>query len=243
MKYTGAIILLLTFALVFNPNPVKAQDEDYKEILFMIIDGDLEKAVSKTEKYMNRSKTKRDPVPYIYSSMAYYEISKRDEMAEDYPRAYRDAIKNAYKARRYDRENEYFPNHMDYINELKGSVMKEARFHFESENWRKSTTYAKYVLRIDPGDLSALLLKGVAEVRGRNSYQAERTFEEAEEALKEFSVDDVSIHGKDGYLYAVAEYADLMKEEGKKQQAEPYVNAIAGLFDEDPEYEALKNSF
>lgn len=243
MKYTIALIFTLVGALALNLNTAQAQDDDYKEILFMIIDGDLEKAVSKTEKYMNKSKTRRDPVPYIYSSMAYYEISKRDEMAEDYPRAYREAIKNAYKARRYDRENEYFPNHMDYMNELKGSIMKEARFHFESENYRKSTTYAKYILRIDPGDLSALLLKGVAEVRGRNAYQAERTFEEAKEALENFSVDDVSIHGKDGYLYAVEQYAELMKEEGSKQQAEPYVDAIAGLFEDDPQYEMLKETF
>lgn len=243
MKYTTALIFTLVGALAINLNTAQAQDDDYKEILFMVIDGDLEKAVSKSEKYMNKSKTKRDPVPYIYSSMAYYEISKRDEMAEDYPRAYREAIKNAYKARRYDRENEYFPNHMDYMNELKGSIMKEARFHFESENYRKSTTYAKYVLRIDPGDLSALLLKGVAEVRGRNAYQAERTFEEAKEALKNFSVDNVSIHGKDGYLYAVEQYAELMKEEGSKQQAEPYVDAIAGLFEDDPQYEMLKETF
>jgi hypothetical protein len=217
--------------------------DDFKEILFMVIDGDYEKAVSKSEKYMDKDATRRDPRPYIYASMAYFEISRQEEMAEDYPRAFREAIKYGYKARRYDKENEYMPEFDRYLSELKAEVMQEARYQYETENWRKSVTYAKYVNRIDPKDISALLLKGSAEMRGRNAYQAETTFAEAKELLPEFSPGDVSSEGKPAYLYAVIEYAKLMEEEGKKSEAMPYLEAMEPLLGDDPEFSRFMNSY
>ncbi len=244
MKINYLIIILTAFIFFGKSSGIHAQDEDpYKDILFMIIDGDYEKAVSKAEKYNERDKTKREPVPYIYASMAYFEMSKKEEFQEDYPRAFRDAIKKAYKAKRYDKENEYMPQHSNYINELKAEVMREARFQYQSEKWRKSITYSKYVNRIDPDDISALLLKGVAEVKGRNTYQAKTTFEEAEEALKSFNASDISLEGKDSYLYAILEYAKLMEEEGTKEKAQPYLDAVAGLFEGDAEFQNFAEGY
>ncbi len=230
---TGLLILsvfTLTVARGF------AQEDPYKDILFMIIDGDYEKAFSKADKITERDKTDREPIPYIYASMALFEMSKMEKYQEDYPRAFRDAIKYAYKAKRYDEENA-LAEHQNYINELKAEVMQEARFQFESENWRKSITYSKYVNRIDPDDISAMLLKGVAEVRGRNAYQAKTTFEEADTALKSFSESVISIEGKPAYRYAIIAYAELRKEEGKKEKAMPFLDAVASTFEEDPEFE------
>jgi tetratricopeptide (TPR) repeat protein len=236
-------VLLAAVFLISLGDAVQAQEDEYKDLLFLIIDGEYEKAATKAERITDRDKTRREVVPHIYASMAYYEMSKREEFQEDYPRAFREAIKFAYKAKRYDDENEYMPDHAQYLNELKAEVMKEARFHFEAEDYRKSTTYSKYTNRIDPNDLSALLLKGVAEVRGRNAYQAERTFEEADEALKEFSVSDVSLEMKEAYLYSVMEFAKLMKEEGKKAEAQPYLDAVAPLFEENPQFEDYYASY
>lgn len=233
LTYLLAFIFTLGYALNLS-----AQDEDpYKDLLFLVIDGEYEKAVSKAERYNEKDKTRREPVPYIYASMAYFEMSKKEEFQEDYPRAFRDAIKKAYKAKRYDKENEYMPQHTNYINELKAEIMREAQFQFQSEKWRKSITYSKYVNRIDPNDISAMLLKGVAEVKGRNTYQAKTTFEEADTTLKNFNASDVSLEGKDAYLYAVLEYAKLMEEQGTKAKAQPYLDAMSGLFEDDVEFQ------
>jgi len=217
--------------------------DDFKEILFLVIDGDYEKAVNKAEKYMDKDATRRDPRPYVYGSMAYFEISRNEELAEEYPRAFREAIKYGYKARRYDKENKYMPEFDRYVTELKAEVMQEARYQYETENWRKSVTYAKYVNRIDPKDLSALLLKGSAEFRGRNAYQAEKTFEEAKVLLEEFSASDVAIESKSAYRYAVLEYAKLMEEEGQKASARPYLEAMTPMLEDDPEFSRFINSY
>lgn len=244
MKIRITTFVLLTVTLMFHSFNATAQEEDpYKDILFMIIDGDYEKAASKAEKITDKDKTHREPVPYIYASMAYFEMSKDDKYDKDYPRAFRDAIKNAYKAARYDKDNEYMPQHAQYISELKAAIMREARFEFEQQSWRKSITNSKYVTRIDPTDISAILLKGVAEERGRNSYQAKATFEEADTTLKHFSASDISIDAKPAYLYSILKFAELMKEEGTKDRAQPYLDAVADLYGEDPEFKNVYENY
>lgn len=240
IKYTFLILSLL----VLTGSVLNAQDEDpYKDLLFLVIDGDYEKAVKEAEKITDREKTHREPVPYIYGSMAYYEMSKDDKYAEDYPRAFRDAIKFAYKAARYDRENQYMPEHSQYINELIAAIMREARFQFGQDNWRKGVSYAKYVLRIQPQDISALLLKGVGEYRGRNTYQAEKTFEIADTTLKHFSASDISLDAKPAYLYSILQYAKLMDENGTKNRARPYLDAVATIYEDDAQFQEVYEGY
>lgn len=237
------IFILSAFLIFGNTFQVSAQEDPYKDILFMIIDGEYEKAVSRAEKITKNDKTKREPVPYIYASMAYFEMSKKEEFQEDYPRAFRDAISNAYKARRYDKENVYMPEHARYINELKAEVMRESIFYYQSSEWRKSVTYANYVTRIDPEDISALLLKGSAEMRGRNAHQAKTTFEAATEALSNFSESDVTLDSRSAYLFAILEYAKLMAEEGSRSNAQPFLDAVAGVFVDDAEFQNFAQGY
>ncbi|HLW31574.1 MAG TPA: hypothetical protein VKX40_04880, partial [Aequorivita sp.] len=140
-------------------------------------------------------------------------------------------------------DDEYFPAHANYINELKAEIMREAIFLFQSEEWRKSTTYAKYVTRVDPKDVSALLLTGIAEVKGRNLHQAKTTFENADEALKEFSDSDIAFESRNAYLFVVLEYAKLMAEDGTKANAQPYLDAIASVYEDDAEFQNFYESY
>ena len=239
------VLLIGSFLFPLWGQNIQAQPEEdpYKDILFMIIDRDYEKAISRAERFQNRDDTRRDPRPYIYASMAYYEISKDETKQEDYPRAFREAIKNAYKASRYDKDNAYMPEHARYINELKADIMREARYEFEQGSWRKAITNAKYVIRIDEKDLSAMLLQGVAEVKSRNEYQARTTFQTADEVLKEFSPSDISMDAKEAYRYAFLQFADLMAEEGTKDRARPYLDAVSELYADDAEFSRVYNSY
>lgn len=237
MKSTLTYLLGAWLVLALTGADAKAQDPDnYGPILFMIIDKDLEKALNKAEKYTNRNKTKRHPEPYILASMAYYEISKDESMREDYPRAFRNAIKNAYKGARYDKENEYLPEYSQYITELKVEIMKEARFYYDEGTWRKSVSYAKYVTRIDPDDLGALLLKGVGEIKSRNEFQAEKTLEEAAEIAKSSSPSSFNSELLPFLRFGIMEYAEIMKERGEKDKAKPVLALGEQTFEEDTEF-------
>jgi hypothetical protein len=242
IKTIYALFLSVILFLVSSAE-VNAQDEAYDDLLFLVIDGKYEKALSKAERYMNKKSSKRHPEPYIYASMAYNEISQDEKLSEDYPRAFRDAIKNGYKAARYDREGTYLEEHKMYFDELIASIMTEARYYYETENWRRAATYAKYALRIDEDDLSALMLKSVAEFNGRNKYQAEKTMSEAEEALGNFDPDDVELSAQEHYLYALIEYANLMKKQEMKSEAEAFISAMAPVFADEPQFEKFYETY
>jgi hypothetical protein len=238
-----SIITLTVFFALMGASPLVAQSDDYKDLLFLIIDGDLEKAISKAERYTEKESTRRHPEPYVYLSMAYNEISKREEMSEDYPRAFRDAIKNASKFARYDKENEYVAAHENYLSELKSEIMREARYYYDTQNWRRSITYSKYVNRIDPTHLAAMLLKGTAEIKSRNEYQAKTTFEEADAVLANFSPGNLRSDEEAHLRYSIMQFAELMKERGEKQRAQPYVDKGEELFGDDNEFSKFTASY
>ncbi len=241
-KFLSLLIIMLLRAS-FNPQ-AKAQDPDkYQPILFLIIDAEYEKALSKAEKFTNRDKTKRHPEPYFLLSMAYYEISKDESMKEDFPRAFREAIKYAYKGARYDKEDEYVGNYEDYLTELKVDLMRESRFFYDEGSWRKSVTNAKYVTRIDPEDLSALLLKGAAEMRSRNAYQAEKTFEEAVKLAETTTASSISSAQKPFLRFGIMEYAKIAKENGEREKAQPLIALGEETFEEDAEFQNFIASF
>ena len=84
------VITILSFA--FLALSAVAQG-DYNDLLELLVDEEYEKLLYKAEKYTLSDKTKKDALPYVYMSMAYYEISKRDEFAEKYPKAFKESLK------------------------------------------------------------------------------------------------------------------------------------------------------
>jgi tetratricopeptide (TPR) repeat protein len=233
-----AYIFLSIFVSSLFAGTAMSQDaEKYDPILFMIIDREYEKAISKLERFQKKDKTRRDPEPYLLMSMAYYEISKDESLREEYPRAFRDAIKFAYKGARYDKEGEYVEKHSAYVSELKIEIMKEARFYYDEGSWRKSVTNAKYVTRIDPNDLAALLLKGSGEMRGRNEFQGKMTFEEAIELAEKSSPSDFKSEQLPFLLFSLMEASQILKENGEKSKANALLALGEKTFEEDTEFQ------
>ncbi len=242
------LILALSLAFQINTGDAFAQSQDknqdkYDAILFMVIDKDFEKALSKAEKYTKRKASRKDPEPYLLMSMAYYEISKDESMREEFPRAFRDAVKYAYKGARYDKENEVIGKYDKYLTELKVELMREARFYYDEGSWRKSVTNAKYVTRIDSEDLPATLLKGLAEMKSRNEYQAKMTFEEAEKMAKQLSPGSFKSEMLPFLRFGIMEYATMMKENGEKDKAEPMLALGQRTFEDDQEFQNFVSRF
>lgn len=233
---------VLIFSLLLISGSLFAQNEEkMKEILFMVVDGDYEKAIKKSEKFTENKDTRREPLPYLYSAMAYYEMSKSEEFQEDYPRAFRDAIKNAYKFRRYDESNTYAPQHQSFLSDLKRDVMREAMFYYSEGDYRRSSTYSKYLTRIDPYDVTGFIMKGLGEAKSRNEYQAVKTFEEAGAMLDNLST-DLTLDEKESLKTALQEYVTYAKEEGKTDLAEKYLDAVQPIFDNSEDIEQMRNS-
>ena len=90
----------LAFGLIAQPS-----DKKVAKIAFEMVDGEYEDAAYKAEKLLDDSEYRKNGWAYYYLAQAYYEIAKRPEFAEEYPKALKDALKATYKLSKYRDED------------------------------------------------------------------------------------------------------------------------------------------
>ena len=239
IKYSLAILLFLTG---FNQVSFAQPDDEYNDLLFLYVDGKYEKCIDKAMNYIEDDDTRRDPMPYIYVSQAYYEMSKLQEYDEDYPRAFRDAIKFAVKYRKKDKTGDYLEENSEYIDNLKIQTFEMADNYYQTGKYTKAKTYFKYLTGMDPTDWGSWLLRGVTETRLNMRSEAELSLSKGIEGVRNIDEGtfDEYLEGekmllKTGIIY----YADYMKEIGKVPEALDLVKEGNTYFDGDNEYKIM----
>ncbi len=91
--------LLIAFCLLCNLSSFAQDDKKIDEIVFLYVDGKYDKLVYKAQSVMQSDKHKNHPLPYIYASMSYYEMSKQPgkfsvgEKDSEFPQPLKDAQK------------------------------------------------------------------------------------------------------------------------------------------------------
>ncbi|MCB0760881.1 MAG: hypothetical protein KDC12_05110 [Flavobacteriales bacterium] len=176
------VITILSFA--FLALSAVAQG-DYNDLLELLVDEEYEKLLYKAEKYTLSDKTKKDALPYVYMSMAYYEISKRDEFAEKYPKAFKESLKYAAKFRSKDKEDMYYAEYTEFMDQLREGALQEAFPAMDQEKYTGAKLYYKYLVKLDENDPGAWLLQGFTEYMLRSKKEAENSFAEAERIIDE----------------------------------------------------------
>ena len=86
--------LLVIMALAYTLSGV-SQKGVYEDLLVMYVDEKYEKCLGKAESYTLKESTRKDPLPYLYMSMCFFEMSKLEKFDEDYPKAFRSSLKYA----------------------------------------------------------------------------------------------------------------------------------------------------
>ncbi|CAG5082884.1 hypothetical protein [Parvicella tangerina] len=182
---------LLFIIAIFAALPMQSQTaNDYMDLLVLYVDGDYEKCLKKAEKYMDKDETKRDPLPYLYTSMTYYEISRDHKYVEDYPKAYRECLKYLTKYRRKDKEYLFEKDAKDFIEKIKFEVAEQIE-NYElggtEKDYRKSKSLLKKLKRIDPDDVGVQLMLGVHYVYANDKSSGK---DEIKEALAKLDEED-----------------------------------------------------
>lgn len=231
------LVLTLSAVLYLFSHSGFAQD-DYEDLLNLYIDEKYEKLASKAYSYTQNDNHKRNPIPYIYCSMGYYEMSKDIEYKEAYPRAQQSALKYAAKFRKKDKNLEYFDDHLDYLSELRETVIEDAENMLDSEKTiKKSHKIYKYLTQIDPNDGSAWLMRAYCEVKLRMVTEADKSFKAAMPAIDNIKkLDDLEQEQQYLLKYGVILYTDYLIEQGMKDSAKITIDLTYKLFENDEEY-------
>lgn len=122
---------------------------------------------------------KREPLLYLYWSMANYEIAKAGTYEEDYPKAYKDAIKYGIKFARKDKEKEFLKEGGEHLKLLQDEVLASAEDFLAEGNLKKARSQFKVLTKFDKFNFHAWFMKSYLELELKLTNDARVTFETA----------------------------------------------------------------
>jgi tetratricopeptide (TPR) repeat protein len=175
--------LILAFIAV---STASAQTEnDYKDLLTLFVTEKYEKCLYKAEGYTLDEKTKKDPLPYMFMSRCFYEMSKLDEFKEKYPNAFKDAMKYISKYGSKDKEKKYLSEYEDYIGQIRAAAIAQAETMMDTQKYSKAKQLYDQLLDIDPNDAGAQLMMGVVQGLMKAKKESETALAKAKSILSE----------------------------------------------------------
>ena len=233
---------LLLFIFLIGSLKSFAQNE-YPDLLAMFVDEKYEKCLYKAEKYTFNEKTKKDPLPYLFMSRCYFEMSKEDEFKEKYPRAAKDCFKYASKYISKDKERKFYAEHEDYFTELRNKAIAEAELSMDNKKYSQSKTYYDYLADWDPNDAGAWIMMGISFELAKQKKEADNAFKIAQTLLTDRTC-SVEIKGqKDLLKNAIIAYAEKLYTEGNSAQAKVWLYLGKEWFMDDKEYQVTYSQY
>lgn len=219
--------------------PMANAQEEYDDLLILYVDGEYEKLIKKSEKYTENSDTRRDPRPYLYLAKAYYGMSKDEKYAEEYPKAFRDALKYASRYSRKDEDRLYWGVNAEFINELRAEAMREGDLYVSSDDRRglsKAARIYRYLVDIDPTDPGASMMYAAILYKINRRGEADLLVRETAPTLPNVDVGRMSEDQKEMLKFGVIHYARYLKEEGMLDSARTTMDIVTPYFPEDNEF-------
>ena len=165
--------------------PILIEQDDLDELLTWIVDEKYEKVLFKAIRYIEDDEQKKHPAPYLYMSMAYFGIHTSDdsELRETYEvekmKALKNACKYASKFVKKDKEIEFVPQELDYLDKLRRETMDAASNEWDNEKYSKAKSYYKYLSDIDAEDPGAKMMYGTCVLLMGDRRQAVELWEES----------------------------------------------------------------
>ena len=185
---------------------------DYENCLFKAID------------YTYSDKTKKEPEPYLYIAMCYYELSLSEEpyIQEDYPKALKDAIKYLVKFKKKDKTKEMYNQNLDNINKIIDTYYEEANEFYKLESYKKAAYNYGQLANLEDSNYDLLFIQGVCYALVNNNNGIMKSFRvsipEMHKLLAENSI-KVNSKIKSQFLDAFIKYADYLIENDETDSA------------------------
>ncbi|MEM7163120.1 MAG: tetratricopeptide repeat protein [Bacteroidota bacterium] len=240
MKLRLVLALLycgMTFA-GFAQKDDEAEEPDYTKLWNLFIDEKYEQLLMKSEAITQNDKRRKEPMPYMFMSMACYEMSKNEEFDEDYPKAFKDAMKNAAKYRKKDKSYKYESEFEEHLMNLRSDAMEVGENFIEEEKYSKAKTYYKYLTQMDPNCQASWLMYGFClakmndiggakEAMKRVSFRSESDFDELS--------NEQVIMAK----YALISYSEHLYQTGMRDSAQVTIDLGKEFYMDDKEYQLV----
>lgn len=190
MKKT--LVALLFGILLLNPLSKAFAQEEYEDLLILLVDEDYAKCFDKSLKYTEKDDSKNDPLPYLYAAQALYAMSQDHKYVEEFPNAYKDALSFIGKYRKNDKAYSYRSDAEPFIEELKKVILEEVDNYLleaDEKSYKKALGLIKKVTKMDPDCGGSMLLRGQLEILTKNKTEGKKMVVEGFAMLDKIGTD------------------------------------------------------
>ncbi|MBL4577510.1 MAG: hypothetical protein JKX74_03500 [Flavobacteriales bacterium] len=156
------------FLLTIHIAPGQVAGGKYDNLFKPYEKGWYEDCLYKAEAMTQKDKYKKDPEPYLYMAMCFYELVRIPELAEFYRSALRYSFKQAAKVRKLDKDGSVYQANTDFYQKLTLWGLEQADVDIDDERYRRAATKYGYILKLDPENRNIRYTKGVHDILARN---------------------------------------------------------------------------
>lgn len=173
------LIGLVSFLFSMKINAQKG-DKKIDELVFLYVDEKYDKVVAKALALVENEAYKKHPLPLIYASMGYYQISRKPDKFEQGKGAeFENSLKNSQKymysfIKKDAKANEYYNDYKEYYDLLADTSNKLGQHYFLMEDYRKGAGAYKNAVKAFPNDPVFLLWEGICEVKSKNFAEGDK---------------------------------------------------------------------
>lgn len=229
------LLVLLCFLGLYSLQSFAQTDNDYEDLLTLFVDEKYEKCLYKAEGYTLNEKTKKDPLPYLFVSRCYFQISKMDEFKAKYPDPFKDAMKYISKYAAKDKERKYAEDYEEFLSELRKEAIAQAETQLDAAKYTKAKTLYDQIADMDPNDAGAQIMLNITFSFMKAKKDAELALGKAETILTEKKASMLP-EQKDLLKNSLMKFAVLLSDQGDRTEAIQWLELGMEYFKEDPEY-------
>lgn len=230
-KFIAAAFLAIAF--VFTAN---AQAGDYRDLLTLFVDEKFDKVVEKATRYTEGEKTKKDALPYLFISMSYFEMSKRDKWKTKVPDAFKLSLKSIKSYAKYDPQREFASEYEDFFAELRTALIADGELMLDQQKFTKAKTDYQYLLNLEANDAGAQIYLGITLVAMKSKKEADMAFAAAKKMLTEKTASTATPELKNFLKAALITYALQLSDAGSSSTAKEWMELGLDIFKDDKEY-------
>ncbi len=218
MKKINIVLAIFLFSIATISN-VFGQEKEYEKLHLLYVDGNYDKLYDQAIKLTEKESTRKEPLPYLYTSMALFYISENPERdMEEFKNAFKNSVKYAAKFRKIDTDNDYINFEPEYFVKLKKVLNAETKNYFSNLNdvsmMKKGSSYIKNYYKMDKYNPGQLYLLSIIQEASNSRSSLLKTTEDIKEIESNFSINSLTKEDIDILIFSIITYAKYKKNNG-----------------------------
>lgn len=201
----------------------QVKNSDFQKLFDLYTMEEYDRCAYKAERYSQKDKYRREPEPYLYMALCFYQAHVQPEkFDQEFDDPLKDALKYAYKFRKKDKEGELYEANRDLLDKIREEALTNAKFYYNDGDYRKASSEFRRILKVIPDDVNVLFITGVANIMAKNTALGEKYVNEALDTLQ--AQRERGDFEKDEVTYAVlvkafVGYTEFLAEVGRLDEA------------------------